>query len=1306
MQVEIANKKRSLKKRFKSFFKSKIVVIATLILTTLGLFGGIAKTSADSIDLSGVYQYFLLDNQNGYNADDKKAKHDVKHPTGALGSGGNHGRFNYTQIVEGAGKDNRASAKQFSSEMATLSGYHYFNVTNEGFRGIFNSAGTFLEGLVLIPFGLIVDLSTIIYHIFSNVIVKYNVFTMLGSAFGNTGVASGLADAFGISKSFLESIVSLAMAFFATILVIGIVKALSHEDAFSMSHWKKNLQRIVGFLAMPVVVTFCSMLINDLTADSMTVGKQSPDFANYIINVQTWAKDNFNMNVGGAKGISSSTKDGTYLDSSWNPYADNGKKASQIGQALFQEGPLSGTAFPNTALAVQLMSNKTFTAQDYLSYIESTDNANGVKTALKGFGKDYGNLYDFGTAYTSMGTKEDNWNMQDTPISAAKDDYEADDKAKTQSSHRLTGPIQTWVERYIYGAKSTGDLKDYYGKNPSMEQVYADFGGNSSGGQRLSDASTFLALNTKFDVEGGTFSINNPAQGIKGTVASFAYQTPVWSSYALVGSALYTLPKMIGSAIFTLIVLLAILIAILRIGLIEMNIDPLRAWFKSIFKGDIEYTYASIVYAVGILGTVILMSYVGPILSGALNKIVNTLFGPLTQNITFNSSGTPSVGGTELIGLSGIVTFVIALIALRFFIKEPKFREGLVETLTLPWTWASATGHKLEAQADGNMMSEAKNRINNRANLNKKVGQGLKNGRDSFNKKRENLNNHLDSLANGNSRRSRLANKMTGGLAGKVARGINAAKDFVNPNADVDTEGGLSKAEALKRQMRTDGAKQRLENAMAMIPNDKKIEKGIDGALNKLEDGANKFEPDEDGMLNPEDIRLTDEQREEAQDINDEQEKLNGEQEGLDQEQAELDADQAQIDRERAELERQHDAGEISDEEYERRKQELDARQAEHDGLQAQHDAKQADHDMRQDLLNDKRNDLMDAVNGTASLDHEGKFNLDNPNLTDAERQEASALNDEQDKINTESQEIAEEQESNDQAQAAINADQAALDKEKAEFKKNAPNMTPEERQKERKAIADKQRDINKRQEAVNARQSELDSKKDANEERQTQLSAKQNALMDKVNSENNGQTVSTAQRNAHKKTATGLAEQARINATAYQKTPNAKNAAAVIESLQAMKDEANKMNVSAKKLYGIDVDKQIQSIQKATPLPAQSGQQMMRVDENPNGSYTVTTMGNSTSSGVGGSSKVNTKSKAVSADKMYRSSYNNSKGSLRSNTSSYQRSQQRSASLSAKRPQSNLTSRSKSSLTSHSNVSRKNSPRLASRNSSINHKK
>ena len=1256
MQVEIANKKRSLKKRFKSFFKSKFIVITTLILTTLGLFGGIAKTSADSIDLSGVYQYFLLDNQNGYNSDDKKAKHDVKHPTGALGSGGNHGRFNYTQIVEGAGKDNRASAKQFSSEMATLSGYHYFNVTDQGFRGIFNSAGTFLEGLVLIPFGLIVDLSTIIYHIFSNVIVKYNVFTMLGSAFGNTGVASGLADAFGISKSFLESIVSLAMAFFATILVIGIVKALSHEDAFSMSHWKKNLQRIVGFLAMPVVVTFCSMLINDLTADSMTVGKQDPDFANYIINVQTWAKDNFNMNVGGAKGISSSTKDGTYLDSSWNPYADNGKKASQIGQALFQEGPLSGTAFPNTALAVQLMSNKTFTAQDYLSYIESTDNANGVKTALKSFGKDYGNLYDFGTAYTSMGTKEDNWNMQDTPISAAKDDYEADDKAKTQSSHRLTGPIQTWVERYIYGAKSTGDLKDYYGKNPSMEQVYADFGGNSSGGQRLSDASTFLVLNTKFDVEGGTFSINNPAQGVKGTVASFAYQTPVWSSYALVGSALYTLPKMIGSAIFTMIVLLAILIAILRIGLIEMNIDPLRAWFKSIFKGDIEYTYASIVYAVGILGTVILMSYVGPTFSGALNKIINTLFGPLTQNITFNSSGTPSVGGTELIGLSGIITFAIALIALRFFIKDPKFREGLVETLTLPWTWASATGHKLEAQVDGNMMSEAKNRINNRANLNKKVGQGLKNGRDSF-------RNHLDSLAKGDSRRSRLANKMTGGLAGKFARGINAAKDFVNPNADVDTEGGLSKAEALKRQMRTDGAKQRLENAMAMIPNDKKIEKGIDGALNKLEDGANKFEPDEDGMLNPEDIRLTDEQREEAQDINDEQEKLNGEQEGLDQEQAELDADQAQIDRERAELERQHDAGEISDEEYERRKQELDARQAEHDGLQAQHDAKQADHDMRQDLLNDKRNGLMDAVNGTASLDHEGKFNLDNPNLTDEERQEASALNDEQDEINTESQEIAEEQESLDQAKES-------LAKDKAGFKANADNMTSEERRERRKELADRQR-------AINKRQSELDSKKATNEEHQTQLSAKQNALMDKVNSENNGQTVSTAQRNAHKKTATGLAEQARINATAYQKTPNAKNAAAVIESLQAMKDEANKMNVSAKKLYGIDVDRQIQSIQKATPLPAQSGQQMMRVDENPNGSYTVTTMGNSTSNAVGDSSKVNTKSKAVSADKMYRSSYNNSKGSgsLRSNVSSYQR-------------------------------SRRNSSRLSSRNSSINRKK
>lgn len=1276
-----------------------MIVIATLILTTLGLFGGIAKTSADSIDLSGVYQYFLLDNQNGYNDDDKKAAHDIKHPTGALGSGGNHDRFNYTQIVEGAGKDNRASAKQFASEMATLSGYHYFNVTNEGFSGIFNSAGTFLEGLVLIPFGMIIDLSNVIYHIFSNVIVKYNVFTMLGNAFGNTGVASGLADALGISKSFLESIVSLAMAFFAIILIIGIIKALSHEDAFSMSHWKKNLQRIVGFLAMPVVVTFCSMLISDLTADSTTVGKQSPDFANYIINVQTWAKDNFNMNVGGAKGISSSTKDGTFLDSSWNPYADNGKKASQIGQALFQEGPLSGTAFPNTALAVQLMSNKTFTAEDYLSYIESTDNANGVKTALKGFGKDDKNVYDFKHGYTSMGSRAKDWDSDGTPIGKAADDYESDKDATTNSNHRTTGPIETWVDRYIYGAKSTGNLKDYYGANPSKEQVYADFGGNSSGGQRLSDASTFLALNTKFDVEGGMFSLNNPAQGIKGTVASFAYQTPVWSSYSLVGSALYTLPKMIGSAIFTMIVLLAILIAILRVGLIEMNVDPFRAWFKAIFKGDIEYTYASVVYAVGILGTVILMSYVGPSLSGALNKIINALFGPLTQNITFNASGTPSVGGTELIGLSGIVTFIIALVALRFFAKEPKFRESLVEMLTLPWTWASATGHKLEAQADGNLMSEAKSRINNRANLNKKVGQGLKNGRESF-------KNHLDSLANGNSRRSRLANKMTGGLAGKVARGVNAAKDFVNPNANVDTEGGLSKAEALKRQMRTDGAKQRLENAMAMIPSDKKIEKGIDGALNKLEDGTNKFEPDEDGMLNPEDIRLTDEQREEAQGINDEQEKLNNEQAELDQEQAELDADQAQIDRERAELERQHNAGEISDKEYDRRKKELDKRQAEHDALQAQHDAKQADHDMKQDLLNDRRNDLMDAVNGTASLDHEGKFNLDNPNFTDEERQEASDLNDEQDKINTDAQEIAEEQESLDKAQAAIDSDQETLNKRKADFKKNAPNMSPEERQKERKEIADKQREINKRQEAVDARQSELNDKKSANEERQTQLSAKQNALMDKVNRENNGQTVSTAQRNAHKKTATGLAEQARINATAYQKTPNAKNAAAVIESLQAMKDEAEKMNTTPQKLYGIDVDRQIQSIQKATPLPAQSGQQMMRVDENPNGSYTVTTMGNSTSSSAGGSSKVNTKSKAVSADKMYRSSYGNGgKESLRSNGSSYQRSQKRTASLSAKRPQQNLTSRSKSSLSSRS-TNQRNSSRRSSRNSRVNRKK
>lgn len=1204
MQEIAETEEKPFKKRFKRFFKSKFVVLLTLILTTIGLLGGIAKSSADNIDLSGVYQYFLLDNQNGYDSDDKKAGHDILHPTGILGSGGNHGRFNYSQIVEGAGSSNKQSAEQFCGEMATLSGYHYFNVTNQGFSGILNHAGVFLEGLLLVPFGLIIDMSNVIYRLFSNLIVKYNVFTMLGNAFGNTHMASGLADAFGISTGLLKEIVSLAMVAFAIILMLGVIKALSQSDPFSGNHWKKPLQRIIGFLAMPVVITFCAMIVNDLTANNVKVTSQKPVFANYITDVQTWAEDNFNMNVGGAKEISGSDKDGTFLDSSWNPYADNGKNAARIGQALFKQGPLAGTAFPNTALAIELMSGHTFTGQDYLSYIESTHNSNGVNQVLGNFGKGYKNLYDNKKSYTSMGTCQKNWTISGTPFDKAYSDY-------VKKQKHITGPAQTWVERYIYGAKNAGDLKDYYGAAPSKEQVYADFGGNSSGGQRLSDASTFLALNTKFDVDGGTFSLNNPAQGIKGTIASFAYQTPVWSSYALIGSALYTLPAMIGSAIFTLIIVLATLMAILKVGLIEMNIDPLRAWFKSIFKGDLEYTYASVVYAVGIMGTVILVSYIGPVLSTGFNKIVNFLFTPLTQNITFNPSGTPSVGGTELIGLSGIVTFVVALYALRLYSKNRQFREGVMSFMIFPWEWAKGVGERLERQADGNLMADMKDHINQRTQRG-----------DRFAKKRsefgDQFGNALSNVATGESRGGRLANKLTGGLAGKVARGMQNASQLADPNADVDTSGGLSKKQALKRQMAMDGAKQRLENALAMLPIGKKLDHNVDEAIDDLDKNAPEFVPDEDGMLNVDDPRLTDEQRKEAQDINDEQQALDQEQQGLDQdqddldaEQAELDAEQAQIDKDREELERQHDAGEISDEEYEKRKAELDQRQAEHDAKQAdlnrrqaEHDILQGKHDEKQDLLNDRRQDLMDAVNGTASVNHEGKFNLDNPNFTDEERQEAAKLNGEQDTINQENDSIAEDRQKLDE-------DKQQLADDIRDYQEHKNEMSPDKREETRKELATRQQDIASRENA-------LDSREKNNQNAQAELSSRQHALMDKVSQENSGQTITNAQRNAHKHTAAGLAEQARINGTKYEEMPNAQNAATMIESLQAMKDEAQRLNIPPKKLYGFDIDQQIKSIEKATPLPKQSGQQMMQLGENPDGSFTVTT----TSTGLKGGRK------------------------------------------------------------------------------------
>ena len=67
----------TIKHRLKHFLKSKLLVLTTLVMLIIGLADGVSQSQADSsnYDLSMVYQYFLLDNRNGFKP---TKEHDLK----------------------------------------------------------------------------------------------------------------------------------------------------------------------------------------------------------------------------------------------------------------------------------------------------------------------------------------------------------------------------------------------------------------------------------------------------------------------------------------------------------------------------------------------------------------------------------------------------------------------------------------------------------------------------------------------------------------------------------------------------------------------------------------------------------------------------------------------------------------------------------------------------------------------------------------------------------------------------------------------------------------------------------------------------------------------------------------------------------------------------------------------------------------------------------------------------------------------------------------------------------------------------
>lgn len=775
MRTESIKDRTHFWERAKKFLSSKLVVFIALLSLSVGAFTVVNRPSADDINFSRVYQYYLLSNSNGQDlskasteasqngGDSNSGGSSVgKKLVGLLGNGGNQGSFSYNDIIQGA--DSKPDARKFSEIMATLSGYNYISVQNNGMSKILDICIHGLVGIPLVILGFFVDILSLFWTGIVNVIAQYNIFNLLGTAFGYSKTGDQMIKAMGMNSEDVKNWISMGLWIFTAVMIFTVVWALRRGGTNVSERDKhKVIGRAIGLIGIPVVICMSCSVLSDITELSDNSNpSEDPVFASWLMDTESWAKKyNFDITVGGiGKGINSYFSNsnsgangangphGNYVDPNFNPY-DNSKPADKIGKELYQQGlDESKTKFPNSTIAMSYLLSQTFDSRDYLDYISSNDINNLVSSFPNS------KLYDFDKSYDNNGNEQKDWPAP-SGIKKAKDDYYMGD-LKKDPKYKAT-PIQTWEDRYIFGAKNTGNLAKYYKEQPSMEQVYSSRGGaGSNSDDRLTDESTFLALNTSFDTEGGDFSIDGPTYGAYATISKFDSNRYAYYKYSMVGNPLFTIPAMTVNGLLSLLVGLAVISALWSVGIIDMNLRPLRSWIKSISFGDIEYAEATMVYALGIAATALTVTLVPSVLVNVFTAIANMLGSLLTGNPANANSGGTTVVASEMIGTSYWVGFAFAVFGLvAYYYNWNGFRDKLVNLLLIPWDWAKGKGTELEAAAG--------------RETNSALSRGRQATKDQLQRKRDLKNNLLEDLSQNETGLGKGLNNLTHGLSGNAA---------------------------------------------------------------------------------------------------------------------------------------------------------------------------------------------------------------------------------------------------------------------------------------------------------------------------------------------------------------------------------------------------------------------------------------------------------------------------------------------------------------------------------------------------------
>lgn len=721
-------KKKLPTKKLKKILNSRIVVLlVTVIIFAAGCF--LTHTSADefsSYQFGSVYQYYMLDNRAEAIKNQAKSPTNDKVPlVGQIGTGGIVGSFSYDDIVSSAPKDVKDAkqmAKDFASMMATYSTFNYITNDIYGFDSVSTHAKRALVGLILFPSAILNDIFGLLYSGILAIVVKFNVFTFLSNIVTHTKFASSLETALGMSAKDLETLSNTILGVFSIFFVISLVRVLyglTRKNNYRATSRLKG--QIITFIVLPLSVGLAGSMISmipELTPNSMT--QASTGFQRYFVDDRSWA-DNFNFAPRGSGSKNSDihpSHHNSYVDLKFDPYTSDGAErirdinqySSLMGNGSVVKGEDNKLSksdlfslFSDTSTLYVYASGKTFSASDYINY-KGTQEA---ETQLLGGGNmaktvgayyNYANnmnsnntLLDVKNAYTGSGNKASSLSP-DGPFKKSIKDYDIGNDNK----HKLnTSPSEAWRDRYIYGVKNFGDLGSYYGVNPSEEMLHTTVGAGESGNS-LSDQTMFLALSTIFDETGGRYYIDAPARGISKYKPSFDSNRSKYYVVSMVGN-IASVIGMFAQPLIHLIVIWSIVVALLAIGLIDMNIRPLAAFVKAALTGQIEYLGMFLIYLAGFVGNIFCFTFMAGFIDKFFTAVSGTLLAtPLLVGWTpTNPYNSMSYNGLriEIAASFSIVTFL-------FFIKDKKFQSRFISLFTLVWEWAKNAADRLELQAN------------------------------------------------------------------------------------------------------------------------------------------------------------------------------------------------------------------------------------------------------------------------------------------------------------------------------------------------------------------------------------------------------------------------------------------------------------------------------------------------------------------------------------------------------------------------------------------------------------------------------